>query len=154
MADSTDPFSASVMRFQMPEQMRAFAEQGMSQARESYSRLKNAAETQNDAIEAAFSSVSKGAGDYSAKLFDIVKSNTEASFDLAQSLVGAKLQAVGLSSYDLPEAFDLWSTHTRKQVESVASQTKELVELTQKVANDTVEPLKAGASKMFTTPAA
>ncbi len=145
MADSTDPFTASVLRFQMPEQMRAFAEQGMSQARESYSRLKNAAETQNDAIEAAFSSVSKGAGDYSAKLFDIVKSNTEASFDLAQGLVGAKT---------LPEAFDLWSTHTRKQVESVTTQTKELVELTQKLASDTVEPLKAGASKMFTPPAA
>lgn len=145
MADSTDPFTASVLRFQMPEQMRAFAEQGMSQARDSYSRLKSAAETQNDAIEAAFSSVSKGAGDYSAKLFDIVKSNTEASFDLAQSLVGAKT---------LPEAFDLLSVHTRKQVESVATQTKELVELTQKLATDSVEPLKAGASKMFTPPAA
>jgi phasin len=145
MADSTDPFSASMLHFQTPEQMRAFAEKGMSQARESYSRLKNAAETQNDAIEAVFTSVSKGAGDYSAKLFDIVKSNTEASFELAQGLVGAKT---------LPEAFDLWSQHARKQVETVASQTKELVELTQKVANDTVEPIKAGASKLFTSPAA
>lgn len=142
MANSTDPFSASVMRF--PEQMRVFAEKGVSQARESYDRLKSAAETQNDAIEAVVSTVSKGAGDYSAKLFDIVKSNAEASFELAQGLVGAKT---------LPEAFDLWSQHARKQVETAATQTKELVELTQKVANDAVEPIKAGASKLF-TPAA
>ena len=141
MADSTDPFTASAIKFQLPEQVRAFAEKGVSQARESYIRLKDAAETQNEAIEAAFSTVSKGAGDYSAKLLDIVKANTEASFDLAQSLVGAKT---------LPEAFELWSSHARKGVETVTAQTKELVELSQKLATETVEPIKASASKLFT----
>jgi phasin len=145
MADSSDPFTTSAINFQVPEQMRAFAEKGVSQARESYIRLKDAAETQNGAIEAAFTSVSKGAGDYSAKWLDIVKTNTEASFDLAQSLVGAK---------SLPEALELWTTHARKGVETVTAQTKELVELSQKVATDTVEPIKASASKLFTPPSA
>jgi phasin len=143
MADSSDPFTTSAINFQVPEQMRAFAEKGVSQARESYIRLKDAAETQNDAIEAALSSVSKGAGDYSAKLLDIVKTNTEASFDFAQSLVGAKT---------VPEALELWTSHARKGVETVTAQTKELVELSQKVATDSVEPIKASASKLFTPP--
>jgi phasin len=145
MADSSDPFTTSAINFQVPEQMRAFAEKGVSQARESYIRLKDAAETQNDAIEAAFTSVSKGAGDYSAKWLDIVKANTEASFDLAQSLVGAK---------SIPEALELWTSHARKSVETVTAQTKELVELSQKVATDSVEPIKASASKLFTPPSA
>ena len=46
MANS-DPFSASVIPFEVPEQMRAFAEKGVSQARDSYAKFKDAAETHN-----------------------------------------------------------------------------------------------------------
>lgn len=141
MADSSDPFS-TVLPFQLPEQMRAFAEKGVSQARESYSKLKDAAESNNGAIEAVFTSASKGATDYSAKLFDFVKANTTASFDFAQSLMGAKT---------IPEALELWTGHAKKQVETLTAQTKELTELSQKVAADTVEPIKANASKMFSS---
>ncbi|ABD89466.1 phasin [Rhodopseudomonas palustris] len=143
MADS-DPFS-SVIAFQLPEQVRALAEKGVSQARESYIKLKDAAESQNGTIEAVFSSASKGATDYSAKLVDIVKTNTNATFDFAQALIGAK---------SLPEALELWTAHARKQVETLTSQTKELAELTQKVAADTVEPIKTNAAKLFTPPGA
>jgi phasin len=139
MADSSDPFS-TVIPFQLPEQVRAFAEKGVTQARESYSKLKDAAETHNGTIEAVFSTASKGATDYSAKLMDIVKANTSAGFDFAQNLAGAKT---------LPEAFELWTAHARKQVEVLTAQTKELAELTQKVATETVEPIKANASKLF-----
>ncbi|MBB5047423.1 phasin [Rhodopseudomonas rhenobacensis] len=141
MADS-NPFS-SVTPFQLPEQVRAIAEKGVAQARESYTKLKDAAESQNGTIEAVFSSASKGATDYSAKLVDIVKTNTNATFDFAQSLIGAK---------SLPEALELWTAHARKQVETLTSQTRELAELTQKAAADTVEPIKTHASKLFTPP--
>ncbi|NVN88112.1 MAG: phasin [Rhodopseudomonas sp.] len=139
MADSTDPFS-TVIPFQVPEQVRAFAEKGVSQVRESYSKLKDAAESHNGTIEAMFSSVSKGASDYSAKLLDIAKTNTSANFDFAQGLAGAKT---------LPEAFEMWTSHAKKQLEILTGQTKELAELTQKVATETVEPIKATASKLF-----
>jgi len=141
MADS-NPFS-SVIPFQLPEQVRAIAEKGVAQARESYIKLKDAAESQNGTIEAVFTNASKGATDYSAKLVDIVKTNTNATFDFAQSLIGAK---------SLPEALELWTEHARKQVETLTSQTRELAELTQKAAADTVEPIKTHASKLFTPP--
>src|ERR1700755_3075964 len=64
-----DPFS-TVVPFQVPEQVRAFAEKGVSQARESYQKLKEAAETNNGAIEAAYTSATKGAGDFTAKVIE------------------------------------------------------------------------------------
>ena len=140
MANPTDPFSASVIPFEVPEQMRAFAEKGVSQARESYAKFKDVAESSNGTIEAVFTSAGKGASEYSAKLMDIMKANTTANLDFAQELVGVK---------SLPQAMELLTAHARKQFESFTAQSKELVELTQKVATETVEPIKAGASKIF-----
>jgi phasin len=137
---STDPFSASIIPFEVPEQMRAFAEKGVSQARESYTKFKDAAETHNSTIEAVFTTATKGATDYSAKVLDIVKANTASAFDFAQELVSAK---------SVPQAMELWSAHAKKQVETFTAQTKELAELSQKIATETAEPIKAGASKLF-----
>ena len=60
MANS-DPFSSSVIPFEVPEQMRAFAEKGVSQARDNYAKFKDAAETHNGTIEAVFSAFSSKA---------------------------------------------------------------------------------------------
>jgi phasin len=137
---TNDPFSASIIPFEVPEQMRAFAERGVSQARDNYAKFKDAAETHNGAIEAAFTSASKGASAYSAKLMEFMKANTTSALDFAQELLGVKSPA---------EAYELWTTHSRKQVETLAAQAKELGELTQKVAAETVEPIKASASKLY-----
>ena len=136
---STDPFSA-VVPFQVPEQVRAFAENGVSQARDGYQKFKAAAETNNEAIEAAYSSATKGASDLTAKLVDIARSNTTTAFDFAQSLLGVKT---------LPEAFELLNAHARTQFETLSAQSKDLAEFSQKVASETVEPLKASATKAF-----
>jgi phasin len=137
---NNDPFSASVIPFEVPEQMRAFAEKGVSQARDSYAKFKDAAETHNGTIEAVFTSASKGSSEYSTKLIEFFKANTSSSLDFAQQLFGVKTPA---------EALELWTAHTRKQYETLTAQAKELAELGQKVATDTVEPIKASASKFY-----
>jgi phasin len=137
---STDPFSASIIPFEVPEQVRAFAEKGVSQARDNYARFKDVAETHNSTIEAVFTNANKGASEYSAKLMEIVKTNTTASLDFAQELVGVKTPS---------EALELWSNHAKKQFEAFSAWGKELTELSQKVATETVEPIKANASKLF-----
>ena len=137
---TNDPFSASIIPFEVPEQMRAFAERGVSQARDNYAKFKDAAESHNGTIEAVFTSASKGASTYSAKVMEFMKANTTSTLDFAQELLGVKSPA---------EAFELWTAHTRKQVETFAAQAKELGELSQKVAADTVEPIKASASKYY-----
>ena len=140
MTASTDPFSASIIPFEVPEQMRAFAEKGVSQARDSYAKFKDAAETHNGTMEAVFTNASKGASAYSAKLVEFMKANTTSSLDFAQELFGVKAPA---------EVLELWTSHARKQFETLAAQAKELAELGQKVATETVEPIKATASKYY-----
>ena len=140
MANPNDPFSASIIPFEVPEQMRAFAEKGVSQARDNYAKFKDVAETHNGTIEAVFTSLSKGASEYSTKLMEVMKSNTTANLNFAQELLAIRSPS---------EALELWTSHARKQYEALTAQAKELAELSQKVATETVEPIKANASKLF-----
>ena len=144
MANS-DPFSSSVIPFEVPEQVRAFAEKGVSQARDNYAKFKDAAETHNSTIEAVFSAYSTGAKQYSAKLMDMIKASTSANLDFAQELVAVKSPT---------EAMELWTAHARKQFEAFTAQSKELAELAQKVVTETAEPIKASVSKLTVKPAA
>ena len=137
---SSDPFSSSVIPFEVPEQMRAFAEKGVSQARDSYAKFKDVAESHNGTIEAVFTSASKGYSEYSAKLMEMMKANTSSSLDFAQELFGVKTPAAAL---------ELWTSHARKQFETFQAQAKELAELSQKVASETVEPIKTSAAKFY-----
>lgn len=138
---ANDPFSFSkVTPFPVPEQVRAFAEQGVSQARDGYQKLKEAAESNNGALEAIYASATKGAGDFATKVIDIAKTNTESAFAFTQSLLGARSPV---------EAFELVNTHARKQFEVLTAQSQDLAALTQKVAADTVEPIKASAAQVF-----
>lgn len=141
---ATDPFSASIIPFEVPEQMRAFAEKGVSQARDSYAKFKDVAESNNGTIEAVFTTASKGASEFSAKLMEMMKVNSTAALDFAQELLGIKSPS---------EAAELWTSHARKQFEAFTAQAKDLVDLTQKVTAETVEPIKANASKLFKTAA-
>ncbi|MCC8958392.1 MULTISPECIES: phasin [Bradyrhizobium] len=145
MTNPSDPFSASIIPFEVPEQMRAFAEKGVLQARDSYAKFKDAAETHNSTVEAVFTSVNKGATAYSAKLIEFFKANTTSSLDFAQELFSVKSPT---------EAVELWTSHARKQFETYTAQVKELAELGQKVASETAEPIKASASKFYQQPAA
>ena len=140
MTSSTDPFSASIIPFEVPEQMRAFAEKGVSQAREAYEKFKEAAQTGNETLEAVYSSAAKGASDYTSKLIEIARANANANFDLAEKLINVKSPS---------EALSIVATHARGQFEAFTAQSKELAELGQKVANEAAEPIKANASKVF-----
>lgn len=139
MANS-DPFSPSVIPFEVPEHVRAFAEKGVSQVRDNYARFKDAAETNNDTIEAVFSVFSNGARQYSAKVMEMTKQAASANLDFAQALVGVKSPS---------EALELWTSHARNQFEALTAHSRELAELAQKVAADSAEPIKTNASKIF-----
>jgi phasin len=144
MTNSTDQFSASITPFEVPEQMRAFSEKGVSQARDYYAKFKDAAETHNGTMEAVFTTASKGASEYTAKLIEFHKANTTSTLEFAQELFG-KTPA---------EATELWTSHSRKSFETFSAQAKELAELGQKIATETVEPIKTSASKYYTSAAA
>lgn len=135
---ANDPFST--VPFQVPEQVRVLAEKGVAQAREGYQKFKEAAETSNVALEAVYTSATRGAGDFTAKVLDIARANTESAFDFTQRLLGVK---------SVHEAFEVVNAHAHKQFEVLTAQSKELADVAQKVATDTVEPIKANAAKAF-----
>ena len=140
MTSSTDRFSASTTPFEVPEQMRAFAEKGVSQARDNYAKFKDAAEAHNDTMKAVFTTANKGASEYTAKLMEFLKANATSALDFAQELLGAKTPS---------EAMELLTSHSRKSFETFSAQAKELAELGQKVAGECAEPIKASASKYY-----
>jgi phasin len=140
MTSSNDPFSASIIPFEVPEQVRAFAEKGVSQARDNYAKFKDAAETHNGTVEAVFTNASKGASAYTAKLMEFTKANTTSALDFAQQFLSVKSPS---------EALELWTSQIRKNLETITAQAKELAEIGQKVTAETVEPIKASASKYY-----
>jgi len=127
-------------KVEMPAAFRELAERGVAQAKDTYEKMKAAAEEATDVLETTYSTASKGASDYGLKMIEAARVNTNAAFDFAGELMAAKT---------LSEIVELSSTHARKQFEALTQQSKELSALAQKVATETAEPIKSGMSKAF-----
>src|SRR5580658_279575 len=125
-------------KVEMPAAFREFAERGVAQAKDTYEKMKAAAEEATDVLETTYSTASKGASDYGMKVIEAARINTNAAFDYYGELIAAKT---------LSEVVELTSAHARKQFETLTEQTKELGALAQKVATETAEPIKSGMNK-------
>src|SRR5690349_12260747 len=121
-----------------PAAFRDMAEKSLSQAKDSYEKIKSAAEEATGVLEDTYATASKGAADYALKVIEVTRENTNANFDFAIELLGAKT---------FPDFIELSSAHARKQFEAMSEQTKELASLIQKVATEAAEPIKEGMSK-------
>jgi phasin len=129
-----------IPHMEIPSAFREFAEKSVSQAKETYERMKSAAEEATDVLEDTYATASKGASDYGLKVIEAARVNTNATFDFYGQLLT-------LRSYS--ELVELSTTHARKQFETVAAQTKDLAALAQKIAADTAEPVKESVTKVF-----
>jgi|HubBroStandDraft_6_1064221.scaffolds.fasta_scaffold513314_1 phasin len=129
-----------IPKMEVPAAFREFAEKGVSQAKESYEKLKTAAEEATDVLESTYANASKGATEYGLKMIEAARINTNAAFDFAAELMSVK---------SFSEMIELSTGHARKQFETLSAQTKEFTALAQKVATETSEPIKSGVSKVF-----
>jgi phasin len=150
---STSGFSGSAFEFpkfgipnfempkmEVPAAFREFAEKGVSQAKEHYEKMKCAAEEATGLLEGTYATASKGASEYGFKVIEAARTNTNAAFDFASELMGAK---------SFSDFVELSTAHARKQFETLTAQSKELASLAQKVATETAEPVKESVSKAF-----
>jgi phasin len=128
-------------KVEMPAAFREFAERGVAQAKDTYEKMKAAAEEATDVLETTYSTATKGASDYGLKVIELARTNTNSAFDFAGQVMAAKT---------LSEVVELTSAHARKQFETLSEQSKELGSLAQKVATETAEPMKSGMNKAFT----
>ena len=127
-----------IPKVEMPAAFREFAERGVAQAKDTYEKMKAAAEEATDVLETTYSTATKGAADYGLKVIETTRVNTNAAFDFYGELITAK---------SLSEVIELSSAHARKQFEALTAQSKELGALAQKVATETAEPIKSGMNK-------
>jgi phasin len=127
-------------KMEVPAAFREFAEKSVSQVKESYEKMKSAAEEATDLLEGTYATASKGASDYGLKVIEHARINTNTAFDFATELMAVK---------SFSDFVEVSTGHARKQFEALTAQTKELAALAQKVAADTTEPVKESMTKAF-----
>jgi phasin len=118
---------------------REFTEKGIVQAKENYAKMKSAAEEATGILEHTYANASKGAADYGLKMIEAARANSNAAFDYATELLGART---------LAQMVEISTAHTRKQIDSITEQARELSTLAQKLATTTAEPLKEGFTSL------
>jgi phasin len=137
------PFGLSkfeMAKMDVPAEFREMTNKGLAHARDAFVKAKVASEEATDLLQNTYMTVATGATNYNLNVIAIARTNTRAAFDCAHELLSAK---------SLPEFVELSTAHARKQFETVTEQGKELTAIAQKVATDTVEPLKTGVTKAF-----
>ena len=127
-------------KMEVPAAFREVAEKGVAQAKEQYEKMKSAAEDATEMLEETYATASKGCSDYGLKLVETAKANSNAAFDLFGELLTAK-------SYS--EVVELYTAYVRAQFDTVSAQAKELADHAQKVATETVEPIKESFTSAF-----
>jgi phasin len=125
---------------ELPAAFRDIAEKSIASAKTNYEKMKSAAEEATDLLEDTYSTASKGMSEYSLKMIENARTNTNAAFDFATELLSVK---------SFSELVELSTAHTRKQFEAMSEQGKELTSLAQKVATNTAEPIKDSVTKAF-----
>src|SRR5262249_43572359 len=77
-------------KMEIPAAFRELAEKSVSQAKETYEKMKSAAEEATDVLEDTYATASKGASDYGLKVIEAARANTNAAFDFATQLMTVK----------------------------------------------------------------
>ena len=112
--------------YEIPAEMRDFAEKSVEQARKAFDGFMGAAQRTVDTLEGSASTMQSGAKDMTRRTFSYAEQNIAAAFDLAQKLVRAK---------DVQEAVQLQSEFVRSQFAAMQSQMKEFGSMAQSAAN-------------------
>jgi phasin len=118
----------------VPEGVRALAEKTVAQTREAYDRSKDAFDASLTTFERSFDAAGQGAAAFNRKMVDIARRNVDTTFDLAQSLTGAK---------NLTDMVELQAAFWRNQFGVLTAQAEEVRALSMKVTADAAEPLKS-----------
>jgi len=123
---------------EMPEALREVAEKSVERTKDACAKAKVASEEAVDFLENSYEAAAKRATDYNRKLIEIARTNTRATFDYVDHLLGVK---------SLSEFIELSTAQMRRQFEIMSAQNRELCALAQEIATETAETIKMGVSK-------
>lgn len=132
--------SAVAPMAEVQESFRNALEKSAIDPRASFAEAKTAADEAASALEVSFAAAKDGAVAINAKGFEALRANADANFEFLKAVFAVK---------SLPDLVTLQTEFARKQVETFASQSKDLGALTQKAMADAVEPIKRQVAKSF-----
>ena len=112
----------STPNYEVPAEMRDFAEKSVDQARKAFDSFIGAARRTADTVQGSAETARTSAHDVSARGFEFAEQNVTAAFDLAQRMVRAK---------DMQEAMQIQAEFVRTQFESMQAQMKEFGSMAQ-----------------------
>jgi len=115
--------------FDIPAEMRAFAEQSFEQAKRAFDRYMGAAHTTLSTFEGQSQAAQAGAKDVSEKIMAFADQNVTTAFDFAQKLVRAK---------DPQTLFELHREFIQRQMEVLSEQAKILGQAASQAAKDSL----------------
>ena len=120
--------------YDVAEQMRAFAEQGMDQARKAFDSYMDTVQKTMGTIESSSNELQAKTTDASKKAMGLAEEHMSAAFSQAEKLVTAK---------DPQEALDLQTSYIREQIEAANKQASAMGEDAAKVMKDIQSSFKA-----------
>ncbi|MFN3868981.1 MAG: phasin family protein [Hyphomicrobiaceae bacterium] len=124
----------------IPENIQAMAEDSVQKSREAYYKMSSVAKDGVKVVEEVMIASQAGAKAIGEKIIHNTSVNTEAAFDAAQAIARAKT---------LPEMIRLQADFVQQQMAVAGAQSKELFELSAKVAKQTLDTVNAATAKSF-----
>jgi phasin len=118
-------------RFEVPPELRTFAERSVEQARQAFDGFISAAHQAMSAFEGQAETARKGARNVTEQAMTFAERNMASAFAFAHDLVQAR---------DLQEVLRLQADYIRQQMETLTEQARELGESTSKAAKDAAAP--------------
>ncbi len=125
---------------EIQKSFRSALEKSVVESRAAFAKAKTHAEEATSAFEISFAAAKDGALAINARALEALRANADANFDFLKSVFAAK---------SLSDVITLQGEFARKQVETMASQTKDIGALTQKAMTDAVGPIKEQVAKSF-----
>ncbi len=122
-----DPFE----QFAIPNEMRAFAEQNVAQARKAFEDFIEAANTAVGRLHGHAQAAQSGATELAHKSMAYAEENVAATFEFAQKLMRAK---------DTAELMGLQSEYLNRQMHALSTQVQELGQSAAKIVVEAAKP--------------
>ena len=124
----------SFPNFELPETMRSFTEQGMNQTRETYARMKSAAEEATDVLEDSLETARESMREVQFKALDMAKANADAAFELMRQLMGTNSVA---------DACQMQTAFARERFEAMVDYSKDVQATVTKASTEAAKPAQA-----------
>jgi phasin len=124
----------------VPENMSAFAEDAVAKTRDAYHKMTTVAKDNTKVMEDVMLTTQAGAKSIGEKMMANTLANTEAAFEAAQAMARART---------FPEIARLQANYWQQQFALAGTQSKELFDLSTKVAKQTFETVGSATTKSF-----